>query len=250
MRQQLIEAENSIVKEATLETSSIDIKAADQISETTNQLKNLSDTEIDLQEPQAQEAALTNTLSEKPYSISQAKTKIVKAANTAEPSDKIIVLEQELQDARNKLLVAEAEIERLNNLVSNQKSPQPIAKNDSALVFSTAYGAKESAEEDNYELVVTVVADKTSLRGSPDKSAMRIMELSEGARLKVEDRQGDWFRITTKSGTRAWVSAKDVAFGPTDSASPTNTVRIRPIAVEQSDEEARAFDLIKNHSKK
>jgi hypothetical protein len=246
MRQQLIDAENSIVQEAAASTSDDELKIYEEEEILKNEIKAAATIKNSAAMPQAISEEITQKPINTDYKISNS---VPKKPTLTTSNDKVTILEQELQDARNKLLVAEAEIERLNNLISNQKSAQPAAKNDSALVFSTAYGAQETTESDNYDLVITVVTDKTSLRGGPDKSAIRIMELSKGARLKVEDRQGDWFRITTKSGTRAWVSAKDVAFGPTDSASPTNTVRIRPIAIEQSDEEARAFDLIKNHTK-
>lgn len=75
--------------------------------------------------------------------------------------------------------------------------------------------------------VATVVSEKANLRTGPGADNSPLMSVTRGTRLVVETKQGDWYRVISPTGTRAWVSSDVVAFGPTSQSSPTRTVRIR-----------------------
>lgn len=171
----------------------------------------------------------------------------------SENNQEIAALRAELQDLRNKLLVAENEIERLSkseavhpNEPTSSKAFTKTKASEGTVIFSTAKQRETDITEDESSTIVTVVADSGALRTAPNTTSSIIMEVDSGARLTVDDRRGDWFRISTSSGMRAWISATEVAFGPTNSASPSATVKIRPSAQEQYAEEERAFQLLKN----
>ncbi len=170
----------------------------------------------------------------------------------AENNEEIAALRAELQDLRNKLLIAESEIERLSetgnsskNKFANTESTTDNNELTDTAIFSTAKDRTNKESLDDSATVVTVVADSGALRTAPNATSSIIMEVDSGARLTVDDRRGDWFRISTSSGMRAWISATEVAFGPTNSASPSATVKIRPSALDQQAEEERAFQLLK-----
>jgi|GEM_PF-5267108 len=164
-------------------------------------------------------------------------------------SVKVKTLEKELQETRNKLLIAETELERLSNMISTQnqnRETTPTATDQSAVIFSTAKARAKSGNPD--ATIVTVVTDTASLRTGPSINSTKIMDVDNGQRLAVDDRQGDWFRVSTTSGMRAWVAVGDVAFGPSESSSPSSTIKIKPVSSAQSEEDDRAFALIKNRN--
>lgn len=164
-------------------------------------------------------------------------------------------LEQELQNTKNKLLVSETEIERLTSVIGNQGKARAQLSHKSKipddLAAKTAMNKPTMPSTESDELTITVVAEKSVLRTGPNQNETKLVEVERGTRLRVDDRQGDWFRVTNKSGTRAWISAADVAFGPTEASSPSVTVRIKPSNSESDSEtEARAFELLKGGAKK
>jgi hypothetical protein len=164
-------------------------------------------------------------------------------------SVKVKTLQKELQETRNKLLIAETELERLSAMISSQtqnRETTPTANDQSAVIFSTAKARAKSGNPD--ATIVTVVTDTASLRTGPSINSTKIMDVDNGQRLAVDDRQGDWFRVSTTSGMRAWVAVGDVAFGPSESSSPSSTIKIKPVSSAQSEEDDRAFALIKNRT--
>lgn len=75
--------------------------------------------------------------------------------------------------------------------------------------------------------VATVTAEKAFLRTGPGKDNSPLMSVGQGTKLVVETRAGEWFRVITPTGTRAWVVSEVLAFSPDYSSRPTSTVRIR-----------------------
>jgi len=71
------------------------------------------------------------------------------------------------------------------------------------------------------ELIVEITASKGQLRAGPGKEHGVLMHMREGARLVVEDKQGEWYRILTPTGTRAYVHQEIVK---TVSQSPTANI--------------------------
>jgi len=150
---------------------------------------------------------------------------------------KIKSLEQELTEARNRLIISETEVERLSGLmVTTVRSSKSLAKLDSipsggtgapraaAVVQSRRPAEQQPAEE---MPVATVVVEKANLRTGPGNEHSPLMSVTRGTRLLVEIRRGEWYRIISPSGTRAWVSADVVAFGSSAQASPTKTVKVK-----------------------
>jgi hypothetical protein len=152
----------------------------------------------------------------------------------------------ELQESRNRLMIAETEVERLSNVLEQRNRttlarvapevaqaqharreyhpPQPasVAKQVQPPTQTTT---TQPARSDM--LVGTVTADKAFLRSGAGKENSPLMSVSRGTRLVIETRQGSWYRVITPNGTRAWVSSEVISFGADNSASPGRTVSIR-----------------------
>jgi molecular chaperone GrpE (heat shock protein) len=238
MRMQLIQKEREILN-ATTETEILNKPDLAPISPPSQDLAHTTAGKIDQTEQQV-------FSSQNGDSTTKLKRKL------SENNQEIAALRAELQDLRNKLLIAESEIERLSK--TSSLSPIDSRTNSNRLnddanpstIFSTAKERANNNSSDDSSTIITVVAESGALRTAPNSTSSIIMEVDSGARLAVDDRRGDWFRISTSSGMRAWISAAEVAFGPTNSASPSNTIRIRPSAQDQQAEEERAFELLKN----
>ena len=170
---------------------------------------------------------------------------------------------KELVESRNRLMIAETEVERLSisleqrnrsNLarvapgmvgvqsVRSYRAPQQLssqltsshqaASRQVAPVASAPQRAVAPAVNAKVKpdmLVATVIADKANLRSGAGKNNSPLMTVSRGTRLAVETRTGDWYRVITPTGTRAWVNSEVLSFGPDSQASPTRTVRMNGV---------------------
>lgn len=157
-----------------------------------------------------------------------------------------LALQKELDETRNRLILAETEVERLSSIVEDRKqstiaritgnsapqsasAPQASAgmrlavKSNSAAAGAISPAVDQKSAPDM--MIATVVADKAALRTGPGKDNSQLLAVSKGTRLAVETRQGEWYRVITPTGTRAWVSATVVAFGPGGKSEPTRTLR-------------------------
>jgi hypothetical protein len=159
------------------------------------------------------------------------------SALLAEKERRIETLSQEVSKLRNRLLLAETEVERLSSIIDerNRRQMSSIAQqrnseHNSALAVAPAVIAKKApstnagaapAAQDMQ--VVTVRSEKAHLRTGPGEENSPLMTVSRGTRLAVETRSGNWYRVISPAGTRAWVSADVVVFGDLD---PTRTTRI------------------------
>jgi len=72
----------------------------------------------------------------------------------------------------------------------------------------TAEEAEKIAEaEEKYLETVEVLADALRLRTSPNLSADTVATLKRGAKLKVIEKSGDWYKVRTEAGQLGWAKA-------------------------------------------
>lgn len=152
---------------------------------------------------------------------------------------KIADLSSDLDKTRARLMTAETEVDRLSNLLegqdrsaarftpgaNRQEASRPAER--SGLTRSPASSlsgsgipssgiAPASAPQVGAggELsIVTVTVDKAVVRTAASRDSSPIMALNRGTRLVVESRSGEWFRVLTPSGVRAWITADAIAAG-------------------------------------
>lgn len=152
-------------------------------------------------------------------------------------------LEQQLSEAKSRLIAAEVEINRLSNLEgSAARAKFKTSANEPArgAGYQDAQGTgapriQMPPGEDARALapktdlhVATVVVEKADLRLGPGKNNSALMSLRKGSRLMVEERQGEWYRVYAPNGERAWIHSSLVRFG--DGAASLNdgsSVKIR-----------------------
>ena len=148
----------------------------------------------------------------------------------------------EISRLKNRLIVAETEVERLSSVLMERNratvaSHAPAIKNrdegvapareQSAPVAARLPTVSTESREAEEMLIATVTSDKAYLRSGPGKDNSPLMSVSKGTRLTVETREGEWYRVITPTGSRAWVSREVIAFGKSSTASPSRTVRIQ-----------------------
>jgi hypothetical protein len=170
-----------------------------------------------------------------------------------------IALSREASVSRDRLVVAEIEVERLQGILDNKtrRIMSPISLNAPAAVEPQSVSTKqvektnplttvEQEEKASADMpIATITARKANLRVGPSETDSPLMEVAYGTRLVVETRTGDWYRVIAPTGVRAWISAKVVAFGDTASTSPTRVTRIAGFNQGVEDE---AFGLISSLS--
>jgi hypothetical protein len=66
---------------------------------------------------------------------------------------------------------------------------------------------KIAAAEEQYLETVEVLADALRLRETPNMSAGTITTLKRGAKLKVLEKSGDWYKVRTEGGQLGWAKA-------------------------------------------
>lgn len=162
-------------------------------------------------------------------------------------------LQKELDEARNRLILAETEVERLSNqldarnrsslsrLVAPAAKTQPERTMQAPLRTEARQAAprvEAPAPEDNDMQIATVISDKVHLRTGPGENNSPIMDVTRGTRLTVETRKGNWLRVNTPAGTRAWISSEHVEFG---SGKSSSALRIRGYDASAEEE---AFKLL------
>jgi uncharacterized protein YraI len=188
---------------------------------------------------------------------------------------RIAELTRKLQQARNDLMVAEMEVERLSNIIEdrNQASlgkagvrysgqsasasrtqpslPQSGVSPRMATKRSYASGGDDEsfADESPQEMrppvaeassdmqIATVIANKANLRTGPSKDNSPLMSVAKGTRLAIEHRVGEWYRVIAPTGMRAWISGEVLAFGRDDRSAPSRTLRVQGVnlGVDSSD---------------
>jgi hypothetical protein len=164
---------------------------------------------------------------------------------------KINGLVSELDQTRNRLMLAETEVERLNAIIedrnrsklesyssrNNTPNTQPPVRRNSIRPEALPSAGGKITED---MPIATVVVDKAHLRTGPGLNNSPLMTVSVGTRLAVETRMGDWYRVISPTGTRAWVASDIVAFGLDGNRDPSKTVKVKGY---DSRLEDKGFDL-------
>jgi len=181
---------------------------------------------------------------------------------------KVAELERQLRNEsqiskslRGKLMLAEEESNRLNTLVTGASSqPRLAVPTNRRVVNNNPLLTQPQNMKTSPEMpIATVIVDKANLRAGPGKNNSTIMSVAKGTRLAVETNQGDWYRVVTPTGGRAWISRETVGFGNNPQSSPSRTVHVQssadhsnyplPVSKRQrmAAEEEQVMDLIRNH---
>lgn len=126
--------------------------------------------------------------------------------------------QRDLKESKDRLMMAEAEIQRLSQMLE-RRSMDGLAKGRvslpvaaSAPVVRPAVSVAPKQVEDLP--VATVVVEKANLRTGPGTENSSLMSVSRGTRLVVETRNGSWYRVFAPNGARAWVTGDVLSFTP------------------------------------
>jgi hypothetical protein len=142
-------------------------------------------------------------------------------------------LRDALKDAKKSLMTAELEVERLSAILRDRNTAviarslgtdaeQPKA----AAPARAAMPVRPQPQTDDEMPVATVIVKSAHLRSGPGPNNSPLMSVERGARLTVEQRVDDWYRVIAPTGKRAWIAASMVRFGKDALSSPSPTVRI------------------------
>lgn len=223
------------------------------------------------EEPQVKKAVTTVNRAPKPKAVASSssersgseaalisniqRTSMELVGKLREREERISTLQSELDETRSRLIVAETEVERLSKHLDS-RNMNSIGAYNSAKMFPNRASMKEApvatkpigrnitAPPQAVEVdmpVVTVIADKAALRTGPGPDNSPLMEVSRGTVLTVETRSGNWYRVNTPTGTRAWISGEVVRFG-NSGAEPSSSLRMGGYDTSAEDE---ALKLIK-----
>jgi uncharacterized protein YraI len=213
--------------------------------------------EVEIAQLKARERSQTQTLSAREAALASLRSQHAAMDDRLKKADnREKELIRQLEEAKNRLFIAEIEVERLSNVL-NQRNKESLAgfstspqqqpaANARASVSRTAQAQNPRVSAVNDMPIATVTVDNANLRTGPGLNNSPLMTVSRNTRLTVETRQGDWYRVISPTGARAWIASAVVSFGPSPSESPTDTVRIRGYDTSIED---KAFEHIARHSR-
>ncbi|MCB0322087.1 MAG: SH3 domain-containing protein [Bdellovibrionales bacterium] len=144
---------------------------------------------------------------------------------------KLQQVERELLAAKNELLMKETELKLLSNVSKVGRAERAKLVADLRKNLPAQGGAMESSGPSLHArlagpaaavgaiaavpvanaapladvVILEVTGSKVNLRSGPGEEHSPIMQVQEGTRLTVEDREGDWYRVFTPTGARAFV---------------------------------------------
>ncbi len=163
-----------------------------------------------------------------------------KAAN-----DKMVAkmgdLERALIKAKNDLLLKDTEIKMLSGSSEVKVGNTASTVTEKAAESVASQVATQSATEPGIAsramtvnpgvgsdvAVVEVKAKKVNLRSGAGNEHSPVMQVQAGMRLTVETREGDWYRVFTPTGSRAYIRA-DVVRPVTDAQEPAPRGKLKP----------------------
>jgi hypothetical protein len=132
-------------------------------------------------------------------------------------------LMKELDDTRNRLMIAETQVERLSSIIDNTGKNKNVASSEavdadvaSSITRSKQIQRQDDAPVDSDMQIAVVTAEKVHLRTGPGKENSPLMAVTKGTRLAVETRNGEWYRVIAPTGARAWVSEDVISFSTAD----------------------------------
>ncbi|MCB0358086.1 MAG: SH3 domain-containing protein [Bdellovibrionales bacterium] len=219
--------------------------------ETSQQLRaQVSDLKHALEESQSARVDAQRSVEAQRSRVEELQQSLAQAQSEAA---KVEDLERALVSIKNELMLKETELAALSqgsaptrgtaSGLARTKLASP--ERESALTSETPVRADV--------LIAEVTAAKVNLRSGPGTEHSPVMQVKRGARLTIESKRGDWYRVLTPTGSRAYVHADVISIsrqGGTNApaaARPMAGSPAQPIAhsEDSSDIEARAFDLIK-----
>ncbi|RMD88143.1 MAG: hypothetical protein D6808_00195 [Candidatus Dadabacteria bacterium] len=196
---------------------------------------------------EAENQTLSEALKEKEETIHSLKAEnasLKKALKIAR--SKSASLRKELERAKSRLMVAQTKIERLSHMMDVEyRRARFSGKRDNTKLFKATKRRTVASSPSEDLPIVTVTAKKAYLRAGPGKNNSPLMTVKKGTRLAVETRKGEWYRVTTPTGSRAWISSEVVAFGADERSSPSTMIKIKGY---DSDAEDKAFNLIRSRA--
>ena len=123
-------------------------------------------------------------------------------------------MEKQIVSLKNELILKRSAAELLSGRIQEESlkkvdSSEPDLKslaNGNIRPVPVVFKEKLNADV----MVVEVLADKVALRAGPGMNNSPLMNIAKGARLTVEAREGEWYRVNSPTGGRAYVLAKYV----------------------------------------
>lgn len=166
--------------------------------------------------------------------------------NYADAQAQLQRLAKELDETRARLMVSETEVERLSarlqgkepagrpNVPLNPGHRDDTARQESAPALSQPSGPIDlqnmPGHASNDMPLASIISDSASLKTGPGYQYSTLMTVSQGTSLAVETRQGEWYRVITPMGARAWVIAGAVRMGgsgpKTSEAAPPSVPKV------------------------
>lgn len=122
------------------------------------------------------------------------------AQGLTEKSKKVRDLEQKLEEALGRLLLAETEIERLNDLLVSKESEGEAPKR---MLQYPVMAAKQR---------YVFALKGTKLYTGPGGESKVITELPLGEKLLLGKNYATWYQVKTRRGVKGWVSISSISF--------------------------------------
>ncbi len=101
----------------------------------------------------------------------------------------------------------------------NQNSVDRKKYEETRLAFEQAqkdlegYTRADDGFSNSKESILTITGSKVNLRNGPGLKHSPIMQISKGAKLTIEAKEGEWYRVYTPTGSRAYVHQDVVEIG-------------------------------------
>ena len=120
-------------------------------------------------------------------------------------------VEQELVRVQNQLLVKQTEVEHLEKSDKQEEKQKVVVASRAKPRVRRSSSAPTKAREE--VLVVTVNVPKANLRSGAGLEHSPVMQVKRGTKLMVEARDGEWYRVLTPTGSRAYIKDDVVTRG-------------------------------------
>ena len=147
-----------------------------------------------------------------------------------EAKSRINDLLSELDTTRNRLMIAETQVERLSSIIDSSSTQSRNSAGTATTSNTDARAAGSMARSNPAQQrhsvnapssspdmqIAVVIADKVHLRTGPGKENSPLMAVTKGTRLAVETKNGGWYRVIAPTGARAWVSEETISFSTAD----------------------------------
>ena len=179
------------INQLELKVASLKKELQDINSDSSRLQQNNKELKIKVDELKQKENFLEKSKKELEAEVARLTSENESAANNAAKLDR---LEKELVKTKSALLIKETE---LKHMTRHQSTPER-----NIIVPPTRTQPLAPSSE---VLVAEVTKPKVNLRTGPGTEHSALMQVKQGARLTVESKQGDWYRVLTPTGSRAYV---------------------------------------------